>query len=294
MKEKIAIFSAILLGMIVGLFATISLIIDAFIIYNPVATFIDIILMGVGYITAWIGIWHILKKKIANDKMNMYWNRKIQPLVNILVDSVGRMDAIGNEITENNHKIDTTSDYIAKMHGMEASSVYILPGVSFKLATKVLVLMTFIICGLVYFAKSLALDFIPIYILVFYLLWWGLFTSEYCLYNNKTAWIWALAPIMTVPVGGVILNATWGPNIMVSILFGIMFFYVYFYYSWGAQLVFGFKLSKNNKIRNYIINNNDAYFQKKKVEHKINRKWIDAGILACIAIAGSIAIWIFV
>jgi hypothetical protein len=115
----------------------------------------------------------------------------------------------------------------------------------------------------------------------------------------KTAWLWAVAPIMTVPIGGSILNALWGPNIMVSILFGIMFFYVYFYYSWGAQLVigfklFGFKLSNYNKIRDYIINNNDAYFQTKKVERKINRKWIDAGILACIAIAGLIAIWIFV
>jgi len=299
MKEKIAVFSAILLGMVVGLFATTSLIIDALIIYNPVAAFIDLILMGVGYITAWIGIRYIMKEIIANYKMNMYWNRKVQPLVNILVDSVGRMDAIGNEITENNHKIETTSDYIAKMNGMDASSIYILPGITFKLVTKVLVLITLMICGLVIFTKSNNLDLIPYYILGFYLLWWGLFTSEYCLYNNKTAWLWALAPIMTVPVGGIILNAAWGPNIMVSILFGIMFFYVYFYYSWGAQLVigfklFGFKLSNNNKIRDYIINNNDAYFQKKKVERKINRKWIDAGILACIAIAGSIAIWIFI
>jgi hypothetical protein len=185
MKEKIAIFSAILLGMIIGLFATTSLIIDAFIIYNPVATFIDLILMGVGYIVAGIGIRYILKEKIANDKMNMYWNRKAQPLVNIIVDSMGRMDAIGNEMTENNHKIDTTSDYITKMHGMDASSVYILPGVTFKLVSKVLILITFMVCGMVFFAKSNNLDIVPYYILGFYLLWWWLFTSEYCLYNNK-------------------------------------------------------------------------------------------------------------
>ena len=63
MKDKIAVFSAILLGIIVGLFATISLIIDVFFVGNLVGTLIDLIIMVFSYMTAWIGVRHILMQK---------------------------------------------------------------------------------------------------------------------------------------------------------------------------------------------------------------------------------------
>jgi hypothetical protein len=294
MKEKIAVYSAILLGMVIGLFATRSLIIDAFIIYNPVAIFIDIIVMGFSYITAWICIWHILKEKIAQDEQNKYWNYKIQPLVNTLTDSIGRINAIEREVMKNNQKIETTFDYAAKMRGMDTASVYILPGITFKFLTKVIILFVFIMWALTYAAKFISPDNVPYLILIIYLLWWGLFTSEYHLFNNKMAWIWALVPIMIVPFGGIILDSTLGLNSMAGILFLFMFIYAYSYYSWGVHIAIGFKLFDNNNIKGYIINNADTYFQHEKVKRKINRKWIDTGILACIAIAGIVAIWIFV
>lgn len=294
MKEKIAVYSAILLGMVIGLFATRSLIIDAFIIYNPVAIFIDIIVMGFSYITAWVGIWYVLKEKIAQDEQNKYWNYKIQPLVSTLTDSIGRINAIEREVMKNNRKIDTTFDYAAKMRGMDTASVYILPGITFKFLTKVIILLVFIMGALTYAAKFISPDNIPYLILIIYLLWWALFTSEYHLFNNKMAWIWALVPIMIVPFGGIILDATVGLNSMVGILFFFMFIYAYSYYSWGVHIAIGFKLLGDNKIKGYIINNSDTYFKHENVKRKINRKWIDMGILACIAIAGIVAIWIFV
>ena len=45
MKDKIAVFSAILLGAVVGLFATLSFIIDVFVINNIAGVLIDIIIM---------------------------------------------------------------------------------------------------------------------------------------------------------------------------------------------------------------------------------------------------------
>ncbi len=294
MKEKIAVFSAVLLGMIVGLFATRSLIIDAFIIDNPAATFIDLIVMGFSYITAWIGIWYILKEKIAHDEQNKYWNYKIQPLVNTLTDSIGRINAIERQVVKNNRKINTTFDYVPKMSNMDTSSVYIFPGITFKFVTKAIILMVFIMWALTYAVKAPSMDIVSNLILVIYLLWWALFTSEFHLFNNKTAWIWAFAPIMTVPFLGGIIDATSGVNVMVGILLFFMFIYVYFYYSWCVNITIGFKLFDNNKVKGYVINNADTYFQQKKVKSKINRKWIDAGILACIAIAGIVAMWIFV
>jgi len=129
--------------------------------------------------------------------------------------------------------------------------------------------------------------------LLIYLIWWALLTSEYKLFNNKIAWVWALAPIMTVPVGGIILDAAWGPNIMMGILFGLLFFYVYFYYTWAAYVTVGFKLIDMKIMKDYILKNMDTYFEQEKTQRKINPKWIDIAILASIVIAGAIAVWVF-
>ncbi len=294
MKDKIAVFSAVLLGIVVGFFATLSLIIDAFVVDNLAGTLIDLLIMGFSYMTAWIGVRYILTEKISRNKVDKEWNYKVKPIMNLLTDTIGRMNMMESEVIRTNRKIDTTLDYVTKMHNMDASSVYILPGITFKFLTKVFILIAFIICALVYTNKSSSLGIIYYFILFIYLLWWVLLTSEYHLFNNKMAWIWALIPIMTVPLLGGILDATLGINITIGTLFFFMFIYVYSYYSWGVYATIGFKIFDNNKIKGYLINNVDTYFQQEKVEHKINRKWIDAGILTCIAIAGAIAIWIFV
>jgi len=293
MKDKIAVFSAILLGAVVGLFATLSLIIDAFILDNLIGTLIDLIIMVFSYMTAWIGVRHVLMQKIANDKMDKEWDYKIKPLMNMLTDTVGRINAMETQVMQTNRRVDTTLDYVTRMQDMDASKVYIFPGASFMFIVKVLVVIVFTFSALVYVAEY-PLGIVHYFILVLYLIWWALLTSEYKLFNNKIAWVWALAPIMTVPVGGIILDAAWGPNIMMGILFLLMFFYVYFYYSWAAYVTVGFKLIDLKILRDYIIKNMDTIIEQEKTERKINRKWIDAGILACIAIAGSIAIWIFI
>lgn len=292
MKDKIAVFSAILLGLTVGIFATISLIIDAFIIDNLMGTLIDLMVMGFSYFTAWIGIRHILLQKIANDKMDREWDYKIKPVMNLLTDTVGRINAMEVQVMQTNRRVDTTLDYVTKMQDMDASKVYIFPGASFKFTAKLLILIVFTFSALVYVAEY-PLSIVHYFIMVIYLLWWALFTSEYHLYTNKIAWLWALVPIMTVPTGGIILDSTLGPNNMIGILFFFMLIYVYSYYSWASYVTIGFKLFDLTKVKDYLIKNMDNYFENEKVERKVNRKWIDIGVLICIGIAGAIAVWIF-
>jgi len=292
MKDKIAVFSAILLGAVVGLFATLSLIIDVFVLSNLTGILIDLIIMVFSYMTAWIGVRHILMQKIANDKMDKEWDYKIQPLMNMLTDTVGRINAMETQVMQTNRRVDTTLDYVTKMQDMDASQVYIFPGASFKFITKVLVVIVFTFSALIYVVEY-PLGIVHYFVLVIYLIWWALFTSEYKLFNNKTAWLWALAPIMTVPVGGIILDAAWGPNIMIGILFFILFFYIYFYYSWAAYVTVGFKLIDMKIMKDYILKNMDTYFEQEKTQRKINPKWIDIAILVSIVIAGAIAVWIF-
>lgn len=293
MKEKIAVASAILLGATVGIFASISMIIDAFVLDNLTGTILDLVVMGFSYMTAWVGIRYVLMEKIAKDKMDKEWDYKIEPVVNLLTDTIGRVQTMEMDVMKTNRKIDSTLDYVTRMQDMDASSVYIFPGASFKFITKVLVLIVFTFSALVYVA-SYPLSIVHYFIMVIYLAWWALFTSEYHLFENKTAWIWGLVPIMTVPTGGIILDATLGINNMVGILFFTMFLYAYLYYTWASYLTTGFKLVDINKIHDFLIKHTDVYFQEHKVESGINRRYIDTGILVCIAVAGVIAVLVFV
>ncbi len=293
MKEKLAVISAIILGAAVGIFATISLVIDAFVLDNLTGTFIDLIVIAFSYMTAWTGFRYVLMEKLAEDKINKEWDYKIEPVVNLLTDTIGRVETMEMDIMKTNRKIDTTLDYMTKMQNMDASSVYIFPGASFKFISKVLVLIVFTFSALVYVSEY-PLSIVHYFILVIYLAWWGLLTSEYHLFENRTAWIWGLVPIMTVPTGGIILDATLGVNNMIGILFFAMFVYAYSYYSWAAYVTTGFRLVDIHRIHDYLTRHAGTYFQQKKVERRINRKWIDTVIMFCVMIAGAIAVWIFV
>lgn len=99
---------------------------------------------------------------------------------------------------------------------------------------------------------------------------------------------------MTVPAGGIVLDATIGLNNMVGILFFMMFIYAYSYYSWAAYMTTGFKLVDIHKIHDFLIKHTEVYLQQQKVERNINRRQIDVGILVCIAVAGVIAVLVFI
>jgi len=218
---------------------------------------------------------------------------KIKPIMNMLTDTVGRINAMEVQVMQTNRRVIPPLIMSQRCRTWTHLKFIFSPERLSKFIAKVLVLIVFTFSALVYVAEY-PLGIVHYFILVIYLSWWALLTSEYKLFNNKNAWLWALTPIMTVPVGGIIMDAAWGPNIMIGILFGLLFLYVYFYYSWAAYVTIGFKLFDMTMVKDYILKNMDTYFEKEKTDRKINRKWIDMGILACIVIAGAIAIWIFI
>ena len=293
MKEKIAVISAIILGVVVGLIATVSLIIDAFVVDNLVGTIIDLVVMGFSYMTAWIGIRYMTMEKIAKEKLDMEWDYKIKPVVNLLRDTIGRVNVMEEEMAQTDRKINTTLDYVTKAQNMDVSSMYIYPGASFKFMIKVLILIVFTFSALVYVAEY-PLGIVHYFLLMIYLVWWGLITSEYGLFDNKNAWIWALIAIMFVPSLGMILDAIIGVNNMIAILFFMMLVYVYSYYSWAAYITIGFKLIDMSKLRYYVAKHIGDILPEEKVRSKIDAKWINYGILLCVVIAGAIAIWVLI
>ena len=243
-KLKLAPISSIcsiLLGGVIALISTVSFIVNILTTQNPVALLIDIFVMTLSYLTMWQGIYHSIQDRIAKERMEEQWEYRIQPILNLLTETSGRIDSMENEMSRTNRKLDTTLDYFMRSEDMDASKAFILPGVSFKFISKILVLIFFTSSALVY-VSSYPLGIVHYFILVIYLSWWVFITAEFKLFGNTTAWIWAIGPIMTIPAVGIIMSAVYGLNIMIGIFFLALLLYVYFYYSWASFFATGYKL----------------------------------------------------
>ena len=237
----ISSISSILLGGVIALISTFSFIVDIFTTRNPIALVIDIAVMTLSYLTVWQGIYYTILDRIAKEKMEEQWDHRIQPILDLLTETSGRIDSIEEEIVRTNQKLDTTLDYTMKSQNMDASRVFILPGTSFKFISKILVLIFFTFSALVY-VSSYPLGIVHYFILAIYLTWWVFITGEFKLFGNSTAWTWAIAPILIIPAVGIIMSAIYGLNIMIGILFLALLLYVYFYYSWASFVATGYKL----------------------------------------------------
>jgi hypothetical protein len=130
--------------------------------------------------------------------------------------------------------------------------MYIVPGMSFKFISKILVLIFFTFSSLVY-VSSYPLGIVHYFILAIYIAWWAFITAEYKLFESTTAWVWAIAPVMIIPTVGMIMSAIYGLNIMIGIFFFIMLIYVYSYYTWACYVATGYKILDLKPII-YMIN----------------------------------------
>jgi hypothetical protein len=244
LKIKIAPISSIcsiLLGGIIALISTVSFIVDIITTRNPIALLIDIVVMTLSYLTVWQGIYYSILDRIAKERMEEQWDNRIQPILNLLTDTSGRIDSIEYDMARTNQKVNTTLDYFMRSQDMDATKAFILPGVSFKFISRILVLIFFTFSALVY-VSSYPLGIVHYFILAIYLSWWVFITAEFKLFINSTAWTWAIAPILIIPSVGIIMSAIYGLNIMIGILFFALLLYVYFYYSWASFVATGYKL----------------------------------------------------
>ncbi len=243
-KNKIApisSISSILLGGIIALISTFSFLINILTTRNPMALLLDITVMTLSYLTVWQGIYYTIVDRIAKDRMQEQWEYKIKPIIDLLTENAGRIDAIEEEMYATNKKVSTTMDYVIKSQTMDVSKTYILPGTSFKFISKILVLIFFTFSSLVY-VSSYPLGIVHYFILVVYLTWWVFITAEYKLFGSTAAWLWAVAPIMVIPTTGIIMSSVYGLNITIGILFAALLVYVYSYYTWACYINTGYKL----------------------------------------------------
>lgn len=244
LKIKLAPISSIcsiLLGGVIALISTFSFIVNIISTQNPIALLIDIFVMTLSYLTVWQGIYYSIQDRIAKERMEEVWDHRMQPILNLVTETSGRIDSIEQEMAASNQKLNTTLDYIMKAQDMDTTKTFILPGVSLKFSSKILVLIVFTSSALVY-ASSYPLGIIHYFILAIYLTWWVFITAEFKLFGSSVAWTWAIVPILFIPSVGIIMSSVYGINTLIGIMFFALFFYVYFYYSWASFVATGYKL----------------------------------------------------
>ncbi len=243
-RPKLSIISSIcsiLLGGIIAFISTASFLIDIISTQNPIAIAIDIVVMSVSYLTVWQGVYFTIADRIAKERMEEQWEYRVQPLLGLLTETAGKVDAIEKDVATTNLKLNTAMEYMMNSKDMDASKAFILPGASFRFISKVLVLIFFTFASLVY-VSSYPLGMVHYFIMVIYLTWWVFITAEYKLFGSTVAWVWAIAPILIIPTTGIILSAIYGLNIMIGMLFVALLAYVYSYYTWASYSTTGYKM----------------------------------------------------
>lgn len=238
---------SILLGGIIALVSTASFIIDVISTQNLIAIGLDLVVMAVSYLTVWQGLYFSIATRIAKERMEEQWNTKIDPLINLIEETAGKVDAIERNVATSNAKLNTMTDYILQARDMDASKAYIIPGMSFKFISKILVLIFFTFASLVY-VSSYPLGMVHYFIMVIYLVWWLFITIEYKLFGSLITWVYAAVPVLIIPSVGIIMSAIYGLNIMIGILFLALFIYIYMYYTWASYTVSGYSLIDTNQI----------------------------------------------
>lgn len=256
MRNKIAPISSIasiLLGGILALISTLSFVVDIIATRNISALVLDIVVMSISYLTIWQGFYYTILDRIAKEKSEEDWNNKIKPIISMIAETSGKVDAIEQEMGHMSLKVDNTLNYIIKAQDMDATNMFIVPGVSFKFLCRILILIFFTFSSLVY-VSSYPLGIVHYFILAIYITWWIFITLEFKLFDKLAAWIWVLGPIMTIPTVGIIMSAIYGLNIMIGIFFLVMLIYVYSYYSWSSYITTGYKPIEIKPIA-YMIKN---------------------------------------
>lgn len=259
---SISTVSSVILGSILAVVATFSFAIDIIGSINDkeirfIPLTIDIIFMVLAYSTAWQGIYHIMYQQFTRKKMEMEWDYKVKPVIELMQDTVGRINKLEKDVLDTNLQTASTLEYFISSQQIDASKAFIYPGTSFKLIAKIMMLIVITSASLVYVSEY-PLGIIHYFILLLYLMWWLLFTSEYKLFSKTTAWVWAVAPILIIPTMGIILDVTLGLNNMIAILFASMLVYAYSYYWWCCYVSTGFNIMNLRPIIKFLINKKDS------------------------------------
>jgi hypothetical protein len=168
------------------------------------------------------------------------------------------MEDLEGRLNRIDRKVQTVIDEQVKTEKSPYSEVekMIVPGTSMSFVVKAIFLAIITMSGFLFMIFNRPRPLLVAYcaILMFYILWWALISSEFKLFDNSAAWGIAFVPILLVPLSFMILDALLQPNTLVALFYALLVLYVFLYFSWAVYetkgtLPFNLDLSKYIKIK---------------------------------------------
>ena len=229
--EKIGLTVAFFIGLSLTIFSLYSLVIDISMEHIDlwgvgVDTFF--LLLGVLICYSCIKTYRkaIYYGKLVESAFEEGIYRRLEPLLRKFAEVHVQMEELEARLNGIDKKVD------AVMEGQVKAA----PGTSIGFAVKSIFLAIITMSGFVFMIETLLSPAYLAYcaILLFFILWWLLITSEFELFNEAEAWLFVFLPILLVPIGFILTDMVLDYDDTICIFFFVLMIYAFRYYSWAV------------------------------------------------------------
>lgn len=243
--EKIGLFCALIISIVILILSGFSFYIDLFIKSNYIFALIDflIILMCIWAIYF---ILNVIKRKIVTEILiDTAFQDGVYTRLKPLIENIAQAHIDAEIILDRMSSIDLKVQNILKerysrdIGSGEFMKEPIAVNTSIKFVFKAIFL---IVITMVFF--NLILNFniggiTPYAILLIFIIWWGFITSEYNLWKETSAWTAVFLPILVIPITIMLLGSLLKYNVLIAELYFSAGLYTLAYYLWAIYTTTG-------------------------------------------------------
>ncbi|MCW3135206.1 MAG: hypothetical protein N2V78_12880 [Methanophagales archaeon] len=235
--EKIGLAIALTIAIILTGYSFFSLFIDIILKFDWYGIVIDLIFLAIGISLGYFSI-RIYKKSVYYEGLvssafdeGIY--TRLEPVLRKVAETHVEMEELEGRLNRIDRKVQTVIDEQVKAEESPEVERMLAPGTSMSFVIKTIFLTIITMSGFL-FMISTSIGAVHFATLLFYLLWWGLISSEFKLFNNTTAWAMVFVPILLVPVGFMILDAFLEINNVIALFYALLVLYAFLYFSWAV------------------------------------------------------------
>ena len=244
--EKIGLTVAFGIGIALTIFSLYSLVIDISVRFDLKSVLVDIIFLLLGVLICYSCIKTYRKAiyygKLVESAFEEGIYRRLEPLLRKFAEVHVQMEELEARLNGIDKKVDAVMEGQVKASANPATVEGIIaPGTSISFAVKSIFLAIITMSGFVFMIETM-IPHAHYAILLFFILWWLLITSEFELFNKAEAWLFVFLPIIIVPTGFILTHAALrvampvgsAENVTVCIFFLALVIYAFAYYSWAV------------------------------------------------------------
>lgn len=242
--EKIGLFSALIISILILVISDYSLYIDLIEKSNYFYALVDLVL---NIISGW-AIYFIVKaykrRIISEALINTAFQEgvyaRLRPLIEKIAQSQIDTNIILGRLDNMDKKVQSVlkQGYIRDVKSHEFMNEPIAIGTSIKFTIKSIFLVIITMAAFM-FLINFQLSGLHYYVLLIYIMWWGFITNEYNLWKDSMAWAIIFLPILALPITVLLLTNIINYNVLLAIIYVSLALFTLIYYLWAIYTTTG-------------------------------------------------------